>query len=340
MKIAIFGSWGKSIDKWKLRGSKEEFIEACEAIGKKIASCGHTIIVGSSSTNTADFYIVSGIIKQIGDGVVKYPLINIIRPSNDIYPFNDLAKRYPRVFRSYIRTQSFWEGAHLISIKEADAVLTIGGAKGTYLAGLASIIAGKRIVPIGSFDGASEKIRQVLENIVKDSKDDFRKLSAPWSEEVLNTTLELLRAIDFPKVLLIHGRSRDWLYIKEYLEKYVPNTSVVVMEEEFIVGKTLPEKFEYLASKVDCAIVIATPDDIGSLKDARQLKPRARQNVWLETGWFWGRLSRERIIILCKGSLEIPSDLQGIELYYYREKPVEVEDKIRLFIERIRSSSQ
>lgn len=338
MKIAIFGSWSESRKRWGLRGTKEEFIEACEIIGRKIASYEHTIIVGSSSPNTADCYIVEGVIKQLGDRNVKYPLINILRPSDELYPFNELAKMYPGVFSSYLKVQSFWEGAHLIGIKEADAILTIGGGKGTYLAGLASIIAGKKIVPIGSFGGASERIRQVLENFAQEpeDKDNFRVLSAPWNEVVLNTAFKLLGITDFPRVLIIHGRSSDWLNVKEYLEKHIPNASVIVMEEEFVVGRTLPEKFEYLASKVDCAIAVATPDDIGGLKNAHELKPRARQNVWLEIGWFWGRLGRKRILILCKKGLEIPSDLQGIELHYYKEKPEEVREKICLFIEKMK----
>lgn len=341
MRIAIFGSWDEGRRRWELRGSKEDFIKACEIIGRRIASYGHAVIVGSSSPNTADLYVVQGMIKQLGNKDVKYPLINILIPSDDSYPFNEIVKMYPNVFGSYLKVQSSWEGAHLISIREADAILTIGGSRGTYLVGLASIIAGKKIVPIGSFGGASEKIRQILENSTQEpeDKDNFRKLSGPWGYGVLNTAFKLLGIADFPKVLIIHGRSSDWLNVKEYFEKNIPNASVLVMEEEFVVGKTLPEKFEYLASKVDCAIAVATPDDIGGLKNSQELKPRARQNVWLEVGWFWGRLGRKRIMILCKKGLEIPSDLQGIELFYYKEKPEEVKDKIYWFIEKIRSSS-
>ncbi len=79
--------------------------------------------------------------------------------------------------------------------------------------------------------------------------------------------------------MIIHGRSKDWLNLKSYLEKQIPNTSILVTEEEFVLGKISPEKFEYLASKVDYAVAIATPDDIGGLKNAKEIKPCARQNV-------------------------------------------------------------
>jgi len=340
MKIAIFGSWSETRKKWGLRGTKEEFIEACMMIGRRIAYYGHTIIVGSSSPNTADRYVVEGVIKEAKNINIRHPVINILRPSDNLHPFNELVKKYPKIFGAYLKTQSFWEGAHLIAIREADAVLTIGGGKGTYLAGLSSIIARKRLVPIGSFGGSSEKILQILERMTSEieQKNKIRRLNTPWNDQIIDISFELLGITDAPRVLIIHGRSDDWRSLKNYLENILYLRKIIIMEEEFVgVGKTLPGKFEYLASKVDCAIAVATPDDIGSLKSKRDFKLRARQNVWLEVGWFWGRLGRERVMILCKENVEIPSDIQGIELYYYRENPEEKAKEIRLFIDKIKS---
>ena len=44
----------------------------------------------------------------------------------------------------------------------------------------------------------------------------------------------------------------------------------------------------------------------------RQPSPRARQNVIFELGFFIGRLGRERVCALTKGSPEIPSDYAGV----------------------------
>ncbi len=56
-----------------------------------------------------------------------------------------------------------------------------------------------------------------------------------------------------------------------------------------------------------------TPDDVGALKDdEKNLKPRARQNVVFELGYFLGRLGRERVCALTKGNVEIPSDYDGV----------------------------
>jgi predicted nucleotide-binding protein len=61
--------------------------------------------------------------------------------------------------------------------------------------------------------------------------------------------------------------------------------------------------------------VLLTPDDKAvdpAEPDAE--KRRARQNVILELGFLLGKLGREssRILLLHKGSVEIPSDIAGI----------------------------
>ena len=60
-------------------------------------------------------------------------------------------------------------------------------------------------------------------------------------------------------------------------------------------------------------MVLLTPDDVGKLKDEKSaLKPRARQNVILELGFFLGMLGRERVCPLVKGDVETPSDYDGV----------------------------
>ena len=42
------------------------------------------------------------------------------------------------------------------------------------------------------------------------------------------------------------------------------------------------------------------------------LNNRVRQNVILETGFFWSKLKRKKLIILHSNDVEIPSDLKGV----------------------------
>ena len=55
-----------------------------------------------------------------------------------------------------------------------------------------------------------------------------------------------------------------------------------------------------------------TPDDVGALETCRaDLRPRARQNIVFEFGYFIGKLGRGRVCALVKGDIERPSDSDG-----------------------------
>src|SRR5439155_23935195 len=77
-------------------------------------------------------------------------------------------------------------------------------------------------------------------------------------------------------------------------------------------GDIIPSAFEEMASASDAAIVLATPDDVGQLKGSPTTSDRARQNVWVELGWFWARLGRTRTLLVVKGDVDIPSDYRGV----------------------------
>lgn len=98
---------------------------------------------------------------------------------------------------------------------------------------------------------------------------------------------------------------------------------------------TLPEKFEGVASRVHGAIALLSPDDIARTLRSGESAARARQNVVIEVGWFWGRLGRDRCLLLMKDVVEIPSDLNGVEIHKFRESPVEQSEAIRSFVDTL-----
>ncbi|MFM9958862.1 MAG: TIR domain-containing protein [Phycisphaerales bacterium] len=98
-------------------------------------------------------------------------------------------------------------------------------------------------------------------------------------------------------------------------------------------GKTIIEALEGHIGRdysSDFGIVLMTPDDIGyATKDgAPKAEPRARQNVVLETGMLLASLTRDRMALLVKGHLELPSDLQGIIRYGFNDHIREIIPKL------------
>ena len=124
------------------------------------------------------------------------------------------------------------------------------------------------------------------------------------------------------EVFIVHGHDDE---AKETVARFVENFGIeaTILHEQANRGQTIPEKFEEHASEAGFAIILLTPDDVGASKDKiKDLKPRARQNVVLELGYFWGRLGRGRVCVLHKGGVELPSDMQGL-LYVPMNSPDE-----------------
>jgi predicted nucleotide-binding protein len=110
------------------------------------------------------------------------------------------------------------------------------------------------------------------------------------------------------KVFVVHGHGGIEHAIAGFLRKLglVP----VILHEQPSEGRTIIEKFE-AHSDVGFAVVLLTPDDVGGLKDGPQ-RPRARQNVVLELGYFVGRFGRSKVCPLMQGDIELPSDVLGV----------------------------
>ena len=113
------------------------------------------------------------------------------------------------------------------------------------------------------------------------------------------------------KVFVVHGRDDGAKNtVARFLESL--NLEAVILHEQPNEGRTIIEKFEEY-SDVGFAVVICSPDDIGALSsDQDKLRPRPRQNVILELGFFWGKLGRKRVCALLDENMDMPSDYDGV----------------------------
>lgn len=113
------------------------------------------------------------------------------------------------------------------------------------------------------------------------------------------------------RVFVVHGHdSAARLEVEAFLRKL--KFEPVVLHDQPNGGRTIIEKLEKHTSDVDFAVILLTPDDEGRPLGENPLRPRARQNVVLELGLFYGLLGRGKVCALHKGDLELPSDFQGV----------------------------
>ena len=111
------------------------------------------------------------------------------------------------------------------------------------------------------------------------------------------------------KIFIVHGHDEG---ARQTVARFIERIGfeAIILSEQANQGLTIIEKIEARA-EVGFAVVLLTPDDVGG-KAADSLRPRARQNVLLELGYFIARLGRERVCTLAKGDLEIPTDFAGV----------------------------
>ena len=124
------------------------------------------------------------------------------------------------------------------------------------------------------------------------------------------------------EVFIVYGHDEA---AKHAVARFVKRFDIepIILDEQPDQGQTIIEKFEDHADETGFAIVLLTPDDVGESKEkANEPRPRARQNVILELGYFLGKLGRERVCVLYNEGVELPSDIHGI-LYVPMNNPHE-----------------
>lgn len=165
------------------------------------------------------------------------------------------------------------------------------------------------------FDELALKCGHLEGLIAKDDGDtDVQSSTAVQSSATLSRgAIGMTPAIGATRrVFVVHGHDGEVkVTVARFLEKL--ELQPVILHEQPNQGRTVIEKFELSSSDVAFAVVLLTPDDIGTSKDTTSdLRPRARQNVILELGYFLGRLGRTRVCALYRGDVELPSDYQGV----------------------------
>jgi hypothetical protein len=343
MRIAITGSWRPAKNKaearrWKLRDERG-FQQATRLLGAQLARLGHRLVVATDAPRTADCGAVEGAARIAARSKsLSLPVVDLLRA--DANAFEKLAIKRP----GFLNLRSAPESptvAKLYQVQRADVVLALGGADKTLEAIIAAAASGKRVVPVGCFGGAAEQAVKIFEAMAGSwgphvpSSDVLGPLATTWSPGCVELILRGL-GVRYPRILIVHGRDLDSrTQLANLLIRYGMPPSIMALEEAR--GRSLPEKFEEMAQTVDAAIALVTPDDIGRLRNGSRtgIRNRARQNVWVEFGWFWGALGRPRVLLLGKEGVEMPSDLSGLIVEQFKKSPVERAQAIVNWVEAL-----
>ena len=316
----------------------------CFRLGSVLAEFPHELLVETDIPRTADRLVVDGMLasEQAHQVDIRVYYQPARRPDR---PFAEEAEVNDGVFHFNPLPGARASASHMHILRDADVAIIVGGGANSYAAGLAASLMGVRLIPVAAFGGSGRLLWQQLSDQF-DSGIAKLPLRYTW-DNVAGTSESSIRAIrneiaSLPRLMIVHGRSSD----RTAVEQILRNQGVIdpiVLQERLTAGKTIPEKFEREARQADGAVVLFTPDDqaVSSLSAAgrpispTELRVRARQNAILEYGWFWGKLGRDRVLLILKGELELPSDLAGILYQSYNCSPDECQAAIADFIKRI-----
>jgi len=132
------------------------------------------------------------------------------------------------------------------------------------------------------------------------------------------------------KIFVVHGHNTSAL---EQLELVLRRLALdpYILQNNDGESKTLIEALEQnIYQNAAFGIVLLTPDDFGypKKKTDEDRQPRARQNVILELGMVLASLGRQRMVLLKKGALEVPTDVSGIIYLEFNERVKEVAVKL------------
>ena len=324
MRVAIFGGWDESPSRnkeWKVKAgtkSQSQIIEACRAIGKRLAKNQHTVIVGSEKKNSADYHVVHSMLEEIEKPSASLSRIEVIEGIESRRPLykTEREKKYGSSFSSINRTslgRPIRSAEKILAVQNADAVITIGGLTDTWTGGIAAIVAKKPVVPIGTFGGASRQLLQALESLrhALKSSDNAQKFSLldnnVWNPDLIDTVFDL-GGLDGDRVFFGYcGKARS---TAEAIEKYLESLGLNVLNwaTDFRFGKVILEEIHAGVSSSKYGVFLFTPDDLPG-KGEKQGAPR--DNVIFEAGYFISAHGRERTIIIVQEGAKILADYGG-----------------------------
>lgn len=164
---------------------------------------------------------------------------------------------------------------------------------------------------VGMGDAEFERyMASIIENQIKMLRSCIEQLETEIElfegEEKKDKQIIPKKASSSNKIFIVHGRNQG---IKEAVARFIEKLDLeaVILHEKPSKGRTIIEKFSDY-SDVYFAIVLLTADDIGKRKDSSEdSKPRARQNVIFELGYFLGKLGRSRVCALYKREKRVRS---------------------------------
>jgi predicted nucleotide-binding protein len=376
MRIALFGSIGPGYMVGDPITDIPALTDFCRRLGVALAQSSHALLVGTDDEKTVDRMVVDGILSsgqppRMRIWVYHQPA----RRPDQPFAAQSAAHPGTFMFKPLLAARVSASHLRILRDADA-AIIIGGGGNSYAAGLAASLLKVRLIPVASFGGAGRLLWQQLSEQVDSPvaklpSRSTWDHISGTPEAAIAAITREISA---LPRLMIVHGRSTDRAVVEQVL-RAEGVTDPIVLRDRFRAGGTIPETFEREALQADGALVLFTPDDeaaplLGSAgaalgpvagplaggpvaggpvvggpvvggpvvggPDEARTRARARQNVILEYGWFWGRLGRDRVLLLMKDELELPSDISGLLYHSYHASPAECGPAIADFIAGIR----
>jgi hypothetical protein len=247
----------------------EMLFKASEEIGYAAVKHSHTVLIGSDSKNTIDYYIARGAIRYCEENPDKSVTLEVHRPEHLSEVFSERPNNLSVSELPYHHDRSLphqWIVSHVRALDSCDILITLGGGTSTRLVGNIAADRQMPVIAVASFGGSSEELYERLKYLYKErigTSDTLRPLTKSWhsefAEEIIMFAEALYKARAKQKPHL-YFLSYSWndSSIADHVEALLRRSNRNVLRDEDNVrsGGSLSKAIEALIDQADTFVAL------------------------------------------------------------------------------------
>lgn len=285
----------------------DKFDCAARGLGIEMAERDHIVSVLSSKERTVDAVLIAGMDEQ-GKRSNRKPLVKTHQTSKGekLYKDKFFIKTEP-VSYQHADSEDFRLGPRVGAISSADAVLLMGGDRGTRVVGRLAMALRKPVAAIASFGGAAAEVFSELELLYQqrpDTQGRYMCLSQKWDEEQsASQILDFVETIGSRHSYFISYAHHD-ANAADHVELLLRRSGRVVYrdEQDLQIGDKLNEKIKSLISRSNTFILLWSLESKSSTWCQNELSYK-RENISITN-------ASHRTILMTLDKTPIPHDFE------------------------------
>lgn len=244
---------------------------AAKELGYRAALRKHTVLLGSDSPRTIDYYVAQGVYACCAEHPDSEFSLEVHCPEGGDLPYSDHPANLSVEVLTYPGAEgpNRWMIAHMRMMDSCDAIITLGGGESTRTVGLLAAERGKPyLIPIASFGGASLDLLNQVRYTYRRYKTVTDKkvltyLSAHWSKDNAERIIGLTETFvdtgfDRPPAIYFISYSRADMALADEIELFLRRAgrNVIRDEVEIVTGTSISNTIEEKLNQADVLIAL------------------------------------------------------------------------------------